>query len=170
MTEFVAEASQARFELTTYSLGGCRRVNGYYSDLSNVELTVSVSVDMDAFIPTYSARGDNSHGGCPKYFYACHFIRLFAQTQGKIRGIVEIVIRGDFMREIIVKNRLKSYRHRLELNQTEMANYLGINRDQYNRYERNQRQPTLAVALKISAKLGVTVDEIFYIADEAENV
>lgn len=85
MTEFVAEASQARFELTTYSLGGCRRVNGYYSDLSNVELTVSVSVDMDAFIPTYSARGDNSHGGCPKYFYACHFIRLFAQTQGKIR-------------------------------------------------------------------------------------
>lgn len=62
-----------------------------------------------------------------------------------------------------LQNRLKSYRHRFEMNQTEFAAFLGISHDQYNRYERNKRQPTLEIALKISDKLGCSVNEIFYI-------
>lgn len=65
-----------------------------------------------------------------------------------------------------VHNRLKSYRHKFEMNQTEFAAFLGISHDQYNRYERNKRQPTLEIALKISDKLGRPVNDIFYIADE----
>lgn len=62
-----------------------------------------------------------------------------------------------------VKNRLKSYRHKHEMNQTEFAAFLGISSDQYNRYENNRRQPKLDVALRISERLGVSVNEIFYL-------
>ena len=62
-----------------------------------------------------------------------------------------------------VKNRLKSFRHKYEMNQTEFAAFLGIASDQYNRYERNQRQPVLRIALQISERLGVPVNDIFYL-------
>ncbi|GIN39622.1 helix-turn-helix transcriptional regulator [Heyndrickxia oleronia] len=65
-----------------------------------------------------------------------------------------------------VTNRLKSFRHKYEMNQTEFAAFLGISHDQYNRYERNKRQPTLEIALKISDKLGRPVNDIFYIEDK----
>jgi putative transcriptional regulator len=65
-----------------------------------------------------------------------------------------------------VHNRLKSFRHKYEMNQTEFAALLGINHDQYNRYERNKRQPTLEIALQISDKLGRPVNDIFYLADD----
>jgi putative transcriptional regulator len=65
-----------------------------------------------------------------------------------------------------VKNRLKSFRHKQEMNQKEFADFLGVNQSQYNRYERNTHQPTLEIAIKISDKLGVPVNAIFYIVDE----
>ncbi|AND39587.1 helix-turn-helix transcriptional regulator [Cytobacillus oceanisediminis] len=65
-----------------------------------------------------------------------------------------------------VKNTLKEYRHDNRMNQTEFAAFLGISHDQYNRYERNKRQPTLEIALKISDKLGRPVNDIFYAEDE----
>lgn len=69
-----------------------------------------------------------------------------------------------------VRNRLKTFRHKHEFNQTEMADFLGINRDQYNRYENNRTQPSLGLALQISAKLGVSVNEIFYLTNQSEIV
>ncbi|MGG3694300.1 helix-turn-helix transcriptional regulator [Heyndrickxia ginsengihumi] len=65
-----------------------------------------------------------------------------------------------------VYNRLKSLRHKYEMNQTEFATFIGINHDQYNRYERNKRQPVLETAIKISDRLGLAVNDIFYIEDE----
>ena len=65
-----------------------------------------------------------------------------------------------------VKNRLKSYRHKHEMNQTEFAALLGIASDQYNRYENNRRQPKLDIVLRISERLGMTVNVIFYIEEE----
>jgi putative transcriptional regulator len=65
-----------------------------------------------------------------------------------------------------VKNRLKHYRHKHEMNQAEFATFLGISPFQYNRYERNKSQPTLEIALRISAKLDVPVNDIFYIESE----
>lgn len=60
-----------------------------------------------------------------------------------------------------VKNNLKSFRHKYEMNQTEFAEFLGVAHDQYNRYENNRRQPALEIALRISERLGVSVNEIF---------
>ncbi len=65
-----------------------------------------------------------------------------------------------------VQNRLKSFRHKYEMNQTEFAALLGVALPQYNRYENNQRQPTLEVALRISERLGVPVNDIFEIVSE----
>lgn len=67
-----------------------------------------------------------------------------------------------------VINRLKSFRHKYEMNQTEFAVFLGIASDQYNRYERNKRQPVLEIALRISERLGVPVNEIFALSETDE--
>ncbi len=64
----------------------------------------------------------------------------------------------------MIKNRLKEIRHELKIDfQTDMARLLGMNRQQYNRYERQQVQPDLEMAFKIAKKLNKTVDEIFYL-------
>lgn len=65
-----------------------------------------------------------------------------------------------------VKNKLREIRHELMIDkQTEMAELLGIQQQQYNRYERQQIQPTLEIALKIAAKLNRSVESIFYIGE-----
>lgn len=66
----------------------------------------------------------------------------------------------------MIKNRLKTLRHQHEMNQTEFAAFLGLNRNQYNRYERQHEQPGLETALMMSEKLGVPVNAIFYITSE----
>lgn len=63
---------------------------------------------------------------------------------------------------MVLKNRLKSIRHKYEMNQKEFAEYIGLSAWAYNRYEKQAVQPTLEVALMISEKLGITVNEIFY--------
>lgn len=73
---------------------------------------------------------------------------------------------AEVIRLMAVHNRLKTLRHKYEMNQTEFAALIGIAHDQYNRYERNKRQPTLEIALKISEKLGMPVNDIFFLADE----
>ncbi|WP_374214200.1 helix-turn-helix transcriptional regulator [Candidatus Desulfosporosinus nitrosoreducens] len=49
--------------------------------------------------------------------------------------------------------------------QTEMADLLGITQQQYNRYEKQQTQPSLEVSLKIADKLKRPVETIFYIGE-----
>jgi len=63
----------------------------------------------------------------------------------------------------MVKNRLKDIRYEHKMNQLEFANYLGIGQSQYNRYELQQRQPTLEIALQIAEKIGRPVEHIFYL-------
>lgn len=68
---------------------------------------------------------------------------------------------------MIVKNRLREIRHELYIDtQLEMARLLGIAQNQYNRYERQQIQPTLVVALIIAQKLNKRVEEIFYLKED----
>ncbi|MDQ7094250.1 helix-turn-helix domain-containing protein [Desulfosporosinus sp. PR] len=57
-------------------------------------------------------------------------------------------------------------RHELLIDkQTEMADLLGITQQQYNRYEKQQTQPSLEVSLKIADKLKRPVETIFYIGE-----
>lgn len=68
---------------------------------------------------------------------------------------------GDDM----LRNRLKSFRHKLEMNQKEFAAFLGVNVSLYNNWERQHRQPSLEWALKVADKLKCHVDDICFIED-----
>lgn len=68
-----------------------------------------------------------------------------------------------------VNNRLKSLRHRKEMTQTQFAEFLGVSKYQYNRYELQKQQPTLEIALEMSDKLGVSVNDIFFLTTQANN-
>lgn len=68
----------------------------------------------------------------------------------------------------MIKNKLKSWRHKLEMNQIEFAKFLGVNQSHYNRWENQRLQPTLEMALHISKKLNCSVNELFYITFEKE--
>lgn len=61
-----------------------------------------------------------------------------------------------------IKNRLKSIRHKYEMNQTEFANLLQLPYRQYNRYEKNIEQPSLQNAFKIARLLKLNIEDIFY--------
>ena len=70
---------------------------------------------------------------------------------------------------MVLKNRLHEIRHDLRIDrQIEMAYMLGLLQQQYNRYERNQVQPTLEMAIRIAHKLNKQVEEIFYIDETGE--
>jgi putative transcriptional regulator len=60
-----------------------------------------------------------------------------------------------------IENKLKELRHDFRMNQKEFANFLGLNATQYNRYENQERQPTLEIALLISEKVGRSVNDLF---------
>ncbi|CVK18430.1 helix-turn-helix transcriptional regulator [Sporomusa sphaeroides] len=68
----------------------------------------------------------------------------------------------------MLKNKLKTWRHKYEMNQIEFASFLGVNQSHYNRWENQKLQPTLEMALRISEKLKCTVNDLFYITSEEE--
>ena len=65
----------------------------------------------------------------------------------------------------MLKNKLKSWRHKKEMNQTEFAEYLEVDKNLYNRWENQKVQPSLLMALKISNKLSCTVNDLFEIIE-----
>lgn len=68
-----------------------------------------------------------------------------------------------------LKNRLHEIRHDLRIDrQIDMAAMLGLLQQQYNRYERNQVQPTLEMAIRIAHKLNKQVEDVFYIEETGE--
>jgi putative transcriptional regulator len=68
-----------------------------------------------------------------------------------------------------VKNRLLDIRlDRRIKTQTEFADILGFNRQDYNRIENNKKQIGLLVALELADKLNLKVDDIFYL-DKCED-
>ena len=68
-----------------------------------------------------------------------------------------------------LKNRLRQIRHSMCIDkQITMANMLNLTQPQYNRYEKNQIQPSFEMGIKIAKKLGMSVEEIFYIDETGE--
>ncbi len=64
-------------------------------------------------------------------------------------------------------NRLKEYRARINVNQTEMGNLVGVSRQTISQIERGDYSPSVTLALKIAKILEVRVEDIFsYEEDE----
>ena len=60
-------------------------------------------------------------------------------------------------------NRLKEYRLRLGVNQTEMGKLAGVSRQTISQIERGDYSPSVTLALKIAKICEVSVEDTFYI-------
>ena len=63
-------------------------------------------------------------------------------------------------------NRLKEYRAKIKVNQTEMGNLVGVSRQTISQIERGDYSPSVTLALKIAKVLNVSVEEIFSYEEE----
>ena len=64
-------------------------------------------------------------------------------------------------------NRLKEYRAKINVNQTEMGTLVGVSRQTISQIERGDYSPSVTLALKIAKVFGATVEDIFnYEEDE----
>lgn len=63
-------------------------------------------------------------------------------------------------------NRLKEYRSRLGVNQTEMGKLAGVSRQTISQIERGDYSPSITLALKIAKIREVSVEDIFIYEEE----
>ena len=66
-------------------------------------------------------------------------------------------------------NRLKKYRAKIKVNQTEMGNLVGVSRQTISQIERGDYSPSVTLALKIAKVLNVSVEEIFSYEEDEVN-
>ena len=66
-------------------------------------------------------------------------------------------------------NRLKEYRAKIKVNQTEMGNLVGVSRQTISQIERGDYSPSVTLALKIEKVLNVSVEEIFSYEEDEVN-
>jgi len=60
-------------------------------------------------------------------------------------------------------NNLRNLRKERGINQENLARSIGVHQDRISKYEQGKLAPSLPVALRLSAELGVPVNEIFYL-------
>ena len=66
-----------------------------------------------------------------------------------------------------LNNRLKEYRAKINVNQTEMGKLVGVSRQTISQIERGDYSPSVTLALKIAKDLDAKVEDIFsYEEDE----
>ena len=66
-----------------------------------------------------------------------------------------------------LNNRLKEYRAKINVNQTEMGKLVGVSRQTISQIERGDYSPSVTLALKIANDLDAKVEDIFsYEEDE----
>ena len=63
-------------------------------------------------------------------------------------------------------NRLKEYRAKIKVNQTEMGNLVGVSRQTISQIERGDYSPSVTLAIKIAKVLNVSVEDIFSYEEE----
>lgn len=66
-------------------------------------------------------------------------------------------------------NRLKEYRAKINVNQTEMGNLVGVSRQTISQIERGDYSPSVTLALKIAKIFSVSVEDIFSYEEEEDS-
>ena len=64
-----------------------------------------------------------------------------------------------------LKTKIKEYRAKLNMNQSELAERTGVRRETIIRLEKGQYNPSLKLAMDIARIFGTTVEEIFSFSD-----
>lgn len=65
-------------------------------------------------------------------------------------------------------NRLKEYRARINVNQSQMGKLVGVSRQTISQIERGDYSPSVTLALKIAKVFEVNVEEVFRYEEEEE--
>ena len=68
-----------------------------------------------------------------------------------------------------LKNRLKEYRAKINVNQTEMGKLVGVSRQTISQIERGDYSPSVTLALKIAKIFGASVEDIFSYEEDESN-
>ena len=75
-----------------------------------------------------------------------------------------MIDKGD--EHLLLLNRLKEYRSRLGVNQTEMGKLAGVSRQTISQIERGDYSPSVTLALKLAKICEVNVEDIFIYEEE----
>ena len=67
-----------------------------------------------------------------------------------------------------LRNKLKEYRGKVDVNQQEMGRLVGVSRQTISQIERGDYSPSVTLALKIAHYFQVSVEEIFEYEEENE--
>jgi putative transcriptional regulator len=65
----------------------------------------------------------------------------------------------------VLKNRIKVYRAEHGITQEQLADFIGVSRKTISTVEVGRFIPSTVIALKIARHFGVSVDDIFYLAE-----
>jgi putative transcriptional regulator len=65
-------------------------------------------------------------------------------------------------------NHLKEYRAKINVNQQEMGQLVGVSRQTISQIERGDYSPSVTLALKIAGVLHVQVEDVFEYTEDAE--
>ena len=68
-----------------------------------------------------------------------------------------------------LNNRLKEYRAKINVNQTEMGKLVGVSRQTISQIERGDYSPSVTLALKIAKVLDAKVEDIFSCEEDEIN-
>lgn len=67
-----------------------------------------------------------------------------------------------------MKNCIREKRKQMKLSQNELASICGVTRQTINAIENNKYDPTLALAFKLSVRLGTPIEQLFFYEEEAK--
>ena len=76
----------------------------------------------------------------------------------------QIKTKGDWKLPLL--NRLKEYRSKLGINQTELGKLAGVSRQTISLIERGDYSPSVALALKLAKICNVKVEDIFILEED----
>lgn len=69
---------------------------------------------------------------------------------------------------MILENRLKEYRTKLHMNQSQLGELTGISRQTVSLIERGNYAPSVAVALRLAKVCKVNVEDIFFYSESEQ--
>lgn len=85
-------------------------------------------------------------------------------------AVLDIMYGIDYTYSMALRSHLKQHRARLELTQQELAERVGVRRQTIIAIEKGHYVPSALLAFRIARVLGMTVDDLFELVDEAEEV
>ena len=65
-----------------------------------------------------------------------------------------------------LRNRLKEYRARTNVNQSDFGNMVGVSRETISQIERGDYSPSVTLALKIAKVLNAHVEDVFFYEED----